>query len=900
MKNQLLLIDGSSYVFRAFYGVRATLTNQDGFPTNAVYGFKNMLLQLLKQEDPSHCIMVFDKPGPTFRNEIYPEYKANRDTPPDDLKAQFQPIHKLCELLNIPIVELDDYEADDVIGSLVRKLSSQITVKIISGDKDLTQLVSDEVYMLDTMSNKLYSPTSVREKFGVEPTMIPEYLAIVGDASDNIPGASGIGPKTAVKLFSQFGSIEGIYRNTDKLRGKQKENIESSKDKVELSLKLTKIRCDLEFKYSLDDFARQDPDLEPLKSFYREMNFREDDFIDRHPSTLDNGPNKGHDPTGKLDYEAYELITNENRLKSLQEVLLRQTEITVDLETTSLQTFEAEIVGISLAWAGGNPVYIPVAHMDRAPQLSLEFVLEILRPVFQKREIRIIGQNIKYEMQVLTNYDIEFAGKIHDTMIQSYLLDANLHRHNLNELAERHLGHQMIKYEDVVGKGKKQISFADVPLESALRYAAEDSDATFQIHKKLLPRLEKANILKLYEEIELPLCRTLAKMERHGVKINVEYLRVLCDKLRDDLEMLRDKIYLQAGEEFNINSPQQLGTVLFDKMGITVGKKKTKTGYSTNASVLEKIAPFEPIAYDLLSYRSKNKLVNTYLEVLPSLINKKTGRIHTSYSQTVAATGRLSSSNPNLQNIPIRGEEGGKIRRAFVPEDGFLLVSADYSQVELRFLAHLSKDERLIDVFNNKGDIHTETATAIYNTAADQISVSQRRAAKAINFGIVYGMGAFRLSQEIGISQKQAKIFIDSYFEKYPKIQTYMDETIAFCQEHLYVETIFHRRRAIPDINSKNHIARTASERVAINSRIQGSAADLIKIAMIEIQQKLDLALSQTKMIMQVHDELVFEVRREEVEQLVPMVKEIMENAVSLRVPLVIDTGIGENWQEAH
>ncbi|MCP4754315.1 MAG: DNA polymerase I [Proteobacteria bacterium] len=900
MNNQLLLIDGSSYIFRAFYGVRADLKNREGLPTNAVFGFKNMLFQLLKQENPSHCIMVFDKPGPTFRNEIYSEYKANREAAPDDLKVQFEPIYELNRFLNIPIIRRDGVEADDVIGSLARKFSPQIKVVIISGDKDLTQLVTDKVYMLDTMKKKLYTPNIVKEQFGVGPKLIPEYLAMTGDSSDNIPGAVGVGPKTATKLFSRFGSIEEIYRNIDSLKGKQKENIASSKDSVELSLKLTKIRCDLQFDSALDDYVRKDPDLERLKSFYQEMNFRADDFIKLHPEAGGTDTDDSDHRSGKLDYDSYELVTDRERLDEIRQILLLQKEIVMDLETTSLLSVEAEIVGISFAWEGGNPVYIPVAHTETTPQIHRETALEILRPVFQKRDLRIVGQNIKYEIMVLANYGIELEGSLHDTMIQSYLLDANLHRHNLDDLAERHLQHKTIKYQDVVGKGKKQISFAEVPLKTALHYAAEDSDVTFQIHKKLHPRLERENLGRLYNDIEIPLCRTLAKIETNGVKINVDYLKTLCDKLRNDLEMLKQKIHLQAGEEFNINSPQQVGTILFEKMGITIGKKKTKTGYSTDASVLEKIAPYQPIAYDLLAYRTKNKLVNTYLDVLPSLISSKTGRIHTSYSQAVAATGRLSSSNPNLQNIPIRGEDGGKIRRAFIPEEGFEVVSADYSQIELRFLAHLSEDEGLIDVFNKGGDIHTETAAAIYETPIDQVSSNQRQAAKAINFGIIYGMGAYRLSQEIGVTNKQAKMFIDSYFEKYPKIKTYMDETIAFCREHSFVETIFKRKRTIPDINSKNHMVRTASERIAINTRIQGSAADLIKIAMVEIQNRLERDQPQTKMIMQVHDELVFEVRPEEIDDLIRMVKNVMESAVSLKVPLVVDTDHGKNWQEAH
>ncbi|MBU2514605.1 DNA polymerase I [bacterium] len=894
MKKQILLIDGSSYIFRAFYGVSSGLKNKNGFPTNAIFGFKNMLMQLLKNEEPSHCVMIFDKAGPTFRNEIYSGYKANRDTAPDDLKLQFDPIYRFTGLLNLPIIQMEGYEADDVIGTLAKQLSGEIKVTIISGDKDLTQLVTDQVHMLDTMKNKIYTPDEVKTRFGVPPEKIPEYLALVGDSSDNIPGASGIGPKSAVKLFEKFGSIEGIYENIEQLKGKQKENLVNSKSNVELSLKLTHINCDLTINPLLDQYERKEPDLEGLKAFYEEMDFRQDDFFKGFSSQI------VQEESSVLDYNSYELVTSNDRLKEICGKILELGEVTIDLETTSLHPIEARIVGIALAWKGGNPVYVPVGHNDAVSQLPIDKVLRELSPVFEKKEMTIIGQNIKYEIMVLANYDVEIKGKINDTMLESYLLDANLHRHNLNDLADRYLQHKMIKFEDVTGKGKKQILFSEVPVQTALRYAAEDADATLRVHEKMFPKLKTRNLQDLYENIELPLCRILGKMERHGVKINTRYLEELRDRLSNEQEVLRQSIYQQAGQEFNLNSPQQLSKVLFEDLGITVGMKKTKTGFSTDASVLERIAKYEPIGKDLLDYRTKTKLINTYLDVLPLLINAKTGRIHTSYNQAVAATGRLASNNPNLQNIPIKDEDGRKIRKAFIPEEGCLLASADYSQVELRFLAHLSEDERLINVFQKGGDIHTETAAAIYDISAEEVSPDHRRAAKAINFGIIYGMGAYRLSQEIGVSQKQAAAFIDSYFSKYPGIKRYMEETVSFCRENLFVETMFQRRRLIPDINSKNRLAQSGAERVAINSRIQGSAADLIKIAMVNIQSKLEARYPKAKMIMQVHDELVFEVPEEDQSGFVEFIKEIMENSINLKVPLLVDAGIGKNWQEAH
>jgi DNA polymerase-1 len=901
MKNQLLLIDGSSYIFRAYYGLKANLSNRAGLPTNAIVGFKNMLAQLFKNENPSHCVMVFDRPGPTFRTKIYPEYKANRSEAPDELKVQFQPIYDFCHFLKLPVLTVDQYEADDIIGSLAVTYGSEIKVLIISGDKDLTQLVTQDVYMLDTMKNQIYTPDFVKEKFGIYPDMIPEYLALVGDTADNIPGAQGIGPKSAVKLFDQFGNIEGIYNNLEQLKGKQKERLKDSKENVDLSLKLTKIDCSLEFEYNLDDFERRVPDLQKLKDFYQEMNFRPDDFLLTHPDiSSTDSPQTEKARSTAVDYERYELVTSLERLLELQTIFSKQKELVMDLETTSIKAVEAEIVGFSFAWAGGNPVYIPVAHQEVEKQLSCKQVLDTLRVIFEDTAIRIIGQNIKYEMLVLNNYGIKLKGRIHDTMLQSYLLYASTHRHNLDELAERFLNHKMIKYEEVTGKGKKQIPFSAVPLDQALRYAAEDSDVTYQLHQLLFPRLQKAGLLSLYEEIELPLCKTLAKIEASGVKINPEYLQKLSRQLQAEILELEQAIYQESGEEFNINSPKQLGHILFEKMGITIGKKKNKTGYSTNIKVLEKIAWREKIGELLILYRTKTKLVNTYLEVLPSLINSETGRIHTSYHQAVTATGRLSSKDPNLQNIPIKGTDGKKIRAAFIADRGNVLVAADYSQIELRFLAHLSQDASLIKIFKADGDIHRETAAAIYGVQPEQVEDKQRQAAKAINFGIIYGMGAFRLSQEIKVSNSEAKLFIETYFERYPKIQTYMDETINFCRKNGFVETMFQRKRAIPEINSGNRIVKSAAERVAINSRIQGSAADLIKIAMIRIQEQLEKNGADCKMIMQVHDELVFEVRKNELEASLTLIKTTMEQAAPLDVPLVVDIGVGENWREAH
>lgn len=901
MNRKLLLIDGNAYIFRAFYGVRANLTNKEGQPTNAILGFKNMMSQLLVELNPSHCVVVFDKPGRNFRHEMFKEYKANRSSAPEDLKCQFGPIHEFVELLNMPILKLDGVEADDTIGSLAKKFQDQIEVMIISGDKDLTQLISPTVSMYDTMKQKMFTPEEVQEKFGVAPEMMAQYLALVGDTADNIPGAAGIGPRTAVKLLNKFGNIDGIYENTDQLAGKQRQNIESSKENVEMSLKLTQIKCDLDITESLDDFARQAADLEKLKAFYQRMNFRPDQFLLLHPDA-DEAEGEVDLPTAsnkKLDYDSYQLIDTEEKLTTLAEELLQQSLLVTDLETTSLDTINAEIVGISFAWPEGAPVYIPVAHTEDCAQIPVEIALKQLKPIFEKEDLTLVGQNIKYEIKVFSKYGITIKAKIGDTMLESYLLEANA-RHNLDDMADRYLGHKMIKYEDVAGKGKKQICFNAVPVEEALVYGAEDSDATLKIHQLLAPQIKENNLEKLYEEIELPLARTLAKMEMHGVKIDPVKLEEQSVGLKQDLLAVEQAIYAQAGQEFNINSPKQLGKVLFEDLGIEMAKKKTKTGYSTNADVLEKLSEFFPIAEYILEYRSKTKLINTYLDVLPTLINPTSGRIHTSYRQAQAATGRLSSQNPNLQNIPIRTEDGGKIREAFVPEEGYTLMAADYSQIELRFLAHLSQDENLIDVYRKGGDIHTETAAAIFGVPVEAVTSKERYSAKAINFGIIYGMSAFRLSKEIGVTNKQAKAFIDAYFERYPMIRKYMEDTVAFCKEHHYVTTLFDRKRAFPDIDSRNGMVRSAAERAAINSRIQGSAADLIKIAMINVQNKIEELDLPVKMIMQVHDELVFEVKNEAVESFKETITDLMESAITLDVPLTVEVGTGSNWQEAH
>lgn len=900
MDSHLLLVDGSSYIFRAFYAVKADLTNSEGLPTNAVMGFKNMLNNLIKDQKPTHIAMIFDSPGDTFRNEIYPLYKANRGAPPEDLKLQFDPIFELVDCLCVKTLRLDWYEADDIIGTLTKKFENQIKITIISGDKDLTQLVTDSVFMLDTMKRFLFTPKEVKEKFGVAPEKIPEYLALVGDSSDNIPGAKGVGPKTAQNLFSEYKSIEGIYQNAESLKGKLKEKIIDSKEMVDLSLRLTKIKTDLDLSVELDDFLVKPPDYDKLEEFYVRMSFRKDDLLKTQASGLTDENSLQENLSKVLDYDRYELVLEEERLRELVGIFIKQREIAMDFETTSLNVLDAEIVGISFAWGSGNPVYIPFCHQSDHKQIDLLQALSILRPVFENKDLAIIGQNIKYEILVLKNYGIELKCPIFDSMLESYLLDADLNRHGLDELAQRHLGHHNITYEEVTGKGKSQIPFAKVPLDIALKYAAEDSEVTFMLHQKLYPNLIEQNLEGLYLDMELPLLKILAEMESHGIKINKDYLNELKEKHQQEIVIISEEIYGLAGEEFNLNSTQQLSRILFEKLEITKGIKKTKTGFSTDQKTLKKLAFEVPIAKLMLNYRSKTKLINTYLEVLPQLIHPRTNRVHTSFMQSRTATGRLSSVNPNLQNIPIKGLDGSNIRKGFVSEEGYRLVSADYSQIELRILAHLCDDEALIEVFENGLDIHTQTAAAVFGVDETEVTSDQRRASKAINFGIIYGMGAYSLAGEIGVNNKTAQEFIEAYYRKYPSIKPFQNKTIEFCREKGYVETLFQRKRKIPGIDSKNHMIKTGAERIAINTPIQGSAADLIKMAMLKAQDWIKNSGTDAKMILQVHDELVFEVEESQATAFSVQIKQVMERACELKVPLVVDIGNGTNWLEAH
>ncbi len=889
---KLILIDGTFYIFRAYYGMHNSLTNKNGDPTGAVYLFKQMLIKALDVTKPDYVAVAFDLPTPTFRHEIYAEYKGNRDTPPDDLIAQIKPIYDLIDLMPLTRIVKERYEADDIIGTLCKQFEKDVEVLIISADKDLTQLVTDKTHMWDPMRDKIYTPQTVQDKYNVTSSQIPDYLALVGDTSDNIPGAAGIGPKGATKLLNEYFTIEAIYENIESITPVgTATKLRKAKDNVFLSKQLTPIAQDVPLNYTLEDLARKPIDQNGLSSFYQTMNFKADALL---PS-VEAQEEKQEQAT--WDYDAYKLIQTKEQLTELIAKLAETKQAAIDLETTNILPLEATIVGISFAIDKHQAFYIPTGHVTEETQLDCNYVLEKLSSLFEDKKRQWIGQNIKYDMLVLSNYNIDLKGEIQDTMIQAYLLNSS-DKYSLDYLSQKYLNHETIAYSVATKEYKGK--FEQVPLQEALRYAAEDSDATWQLYQVLYEQIKTEKLLDLYENIEMPLCRVLTYMEANGTSIDTQFLADLKNTIQKDTNDLINKIYQAAGEEFNINSPQQLSVILFEKLAIQEFKKKRKTGYATDAKTLEKLAPRYPIASYLMEYRTYMKLINTYLDVLPEMLNTKTNRVHTTYSQTVTATGRLSSVRPNLQNIPIRSKFGSQIRSGFIAKEGKLLLSADYSQIELRILAHLSQEENLISVYQNNGDIHRETAAAMYKCDLEEVTTEQRRNAKAINFGVVYGMGSFSLAQELGVPKYEAQNFIDIYFAKYPRIQTYMEEVINLAKEQGYVETILQRRRFIPDINAKNQMQQAAAKRVAFNTCVQGSAADLMKKAMISIYEAIVDYKNEITMIMQIHDELVFEIQEDKVEKWQEIIVNKMETSLSLSVPLQADSGFGKNWLVAH
>jgi DNA polymerase-1 len=909
-KKPLVLVDGSSYLYRAFHAM-PNLSNSRNQPTGAVYGVTNMLRRLLKDYDPEQVAVVFDAPGKTFRDDIYPEYKAHRPSMPDDLRSQIESIHAIVRAMGLPLLMVEGVEADDVIGTLARQAAAEGRDALIStGDKDMAQLVDGHVTLVDTMKEARYDHAGVQARFGVPPERIVEYLALIGDTSDNIPGVPGVGPKTAVKWLTEYGSLDNLIAHAADIKGKAGENLRAALAQLPLARQLATIKCDVPLEFRPADLTRQAPDTARLRELFHELEFRTwlaelgGMNVDVRGQVV--APNKqeplfGAAPT--VSHNNYQAIFTEAELDVWIARLEKAELYAVDTETTSLDVMSAEIVGVSFTDRAGEGAYLPLAHEypDAPEQLNREATLRKLKPLLEDPRQRKVGQNLKYDLGVLANHGITLNGIAHDTMLESYVLDSTASRHDMDSLALKYLGHKTIKYEEVAGKGKGQINFREVPVEQATQYAAEDADITLRLHEHMWPRLnETPALVKLYQEIELPLVPVLARIERHGVKIDAAMLRRQSTELAKRMLELEREAHELAGQTFNLASPMQIQEILFGKLQLPVLKKTPKGQPSTAEEVLTELALDYPLPRVLLEHRGIAKLKSTYADKLPEMIHPKTGRVHTSYHQAVAATGRLSSSDPNLQNIPVRTEEGRRIRQAFVPEPGYKMVSADYSQIELRIMAHLSQDEGLLKAFAAGSDIHRATAAEVFGVAPEMVSDDLRRSAKAINFGLIYGMSAFGLAQQLKIERSAAQQYIDLYFARYPGVKAFMDRTRGQAHEQGYVETVFGRRLYLPEINASNQARRQYAERTAINAPMQGTAADLIKLAMLAVDRWIRESGLAVVMIMQVHDELVFEVRADSLEKAKAGIQEHMTSVARLAVPLVVDVGVGDNWDEAH
>ncbi|MEE9560428.1 MAG: DNA polymerase I [Acidiferrobacterales bacterium] len=892
----LILVDGSSYLYRAFHAM-PQFTNSRGEPTGAAYGIVNMLRKLLAEYDPAHIAVVFDAKGETFRDAIYADYKANRPPMPEELSAQIEPIHAIVRATGLPLLMIEGVEADDVIATLaVRAAKDGMDTLICTGDKDMAQVVDDRINLIDTMSDTYYDRQAVVEKFGVPPERINDYLALIGDTVDNIPGVPKVGPKTAAKWLQQYGSLDEIIVHADEIGGKVGENLRASLKQLSLARELTTIKRDVPLDKAPKELKREQPDETRLRELYTRMEF----------STLLaelGGANRTHAEAGSTTEARYETILDTAALDAWLARLRAAGLFAIDTETTSLDAMRADLVGVSFSDEAGTAAYVPVGHnYPGAPtQLDRDYVLDRLKPLLEDPQRAKVGQNIKYDMMVLARYDIELTGIGFDTMLESYVLNSTGSRHDMDSLALKYLGYKTRKYEDVAGKGKGQINFSEVPIEQAAPYAAEDADITLCLHDVLWPRLREAPKLeKLFQDIEMPLVPVLAGMQRTGVRIDADMLRHQSDELARRLLALERDAHEVAGQPFNLESPKQIQEILFDKLGLPVLKKTPKGAPSTAEDVLQELALDYPLPNIILEYRGLSKLKSTYTDKLPEMINAETGRVHTSYHQAVAATGRLSSSNPNLQNIPVRTTEGRRIRQAFIPADGCKMVSADYSQIELRIMAHLSGDAGLQQAFAQGLDVHRATAAEVFNVPLDQVTSELRRNAKAINFGLIYGMSAFGLARQLKIDRSTAQQYVDLYFTRYPGVKDFMDRTRIQAREQGYVETVFGRRLYAQDINASNHARRQYAERAAINAPMQGTAADLIKLAMLAVAQWIRSSGVDVRMIMQVHDELVFEVAQSEMAQASDRIRRCMSEVSTLSVPLVVDIGVGDNWDEAH
>ena len=926
--NPLVLVDGSSYLYRAFHAF-PPLTNSAGEPTGAMYGVLNMLKSLISQVQPSHIAVVFDAKGKTFRDEMFEQYKSHRPPMPDDLRKQIQPLHDIIRALGIPLLVIEGVEADDVIGTLaVAASKANQKVLISTGDKDMAQLVDDNIMLINTMNNTLLDREAVIEKYGIPPELIIDYLALMGDSADNIPGVAGVGEKTALGLLQGIGSMAEIYANLDKvaeltIRGAKKlgDKLLAEKEMADLSYRLATIKTDVALDITPEQLTLGASNNDQLTEYFGRYEFKR--WLNEVMNGADSITNNSEQPTKINHYQATPALAQDNSDESLPaiqidrsryETLLTEADLNrwveklnqaklfaLDTETDNLDYMAANLVGISFALENGEAAYLPLQldYLGAPKTLEKTTALTLLKPILENPTIQKVGQNFKYDLTIFARNGIDVQGVAFDTMLESYVLNST-GRHNMDDLAKRYLGHQTISFEEIAGKGKNQLTFNQIQLEQAAEYAAEDADVTMKLQQVLWEKLSKEPTLeKLFKEMELPLLGVLSRMERRGVLIDSDALFLQSNEIANRLNELEEQAYILAGQPFNLASTKQLQEILFDKLGLPVIQKTPKGAPSTNEEVLEELAFSHELPKVLVEHRGLSKLKSTYTDKLPQMVNPQTGRVHTSYHQAVTATGRLSSSDPNLQNIPIRNEEGRRIRQAFIAREGFTVVAADYSQIELRIMAHLSQDQGLINAFTQGKDIHRSTAAEIFGVALDEVTSEQRRNAKAINFGLIYGMSAFGLSRQLGIGRADAQSYMDLYFKRYPGVQTFMHDIREKAKAQGYVETLFGRRLHLPDINSSNGMRRKAAERVAINAPMQGTAADIIKRAMIQLDQKLqndpDIA-----MIMQVHDELVFEVRSEKVAFYSDLIKTQMESAADLVVPLIVDVGQGTNWDEAH
>ncbi|MDQ6953373.1 MAG: DNA polymerase I [Mariprofundaceae bacterium] len=902
----LVLIDGPNYVFRAFHAVKHNLSNSKGQPTNAVFGYVQMLRGILKDLSPTHVAVIFDPKGGTFRNEMYAEYKAHRPPMPEDLVPQWQAVFDVTDAFNIARICVDHYEADDVIATLAKQAEAKDwDVTIVSTDKDLMQLVSAKVWMLDTMRHKEYGIEEVKEKWGVEPIKVHDLLALAGDSADNIPGVPGIGPKTALDLLNTYGDLEGVLEHAAEIKQKKRrENLIEFAEDARLSYRLVALDMNTPVPLGLDDLQVQSPNRPALASCFQELEFRRltaefSDSDQEEPPTAEKITEASIPNQTRIDH----IVDDEAKLHQLIQQLRESSLFAMDTETTSLHCHDADLVGLSFATQAGEGFYVPVGHrsdnlLDTTPkQLPRAQVLDALRPLLEDATQAKCGHNLKYDVQVLRKAGVHLRGIVYDSMLMAYIDEAG-QAANMDSVAKKYLNHDCIAFSDVAGKGVKQITFDLVPLDIAVPYACEDAEVTLRLTQTLKERLNTR--IQRHDDIELPLALVLADMEWIGASIDATQLARLSEKFGERITSLEAAIHEAAGEVFNIKSPKQLGVLLFETLGLE-GGKKTKSGqWATGQSVLEKLADQHEIPRLILEVRGLSKLKSTYTDTLPKLIHAQTGRIHTSYNQAVTTTGRLSSSEPNLQNIPIRTLEGREIRKAFVAQEGYSLLAADYSQIELRLMAHFSQDSNLMQAFADGRDIHAATAAAIQHVPIEEVTGDMRRCAKAVNFGILYGMSAFGLAKQLDISRTEAKTFIESYFEQFPTIQMFMDETLETARSQGYVETLLGHRMVVPDINSSNGMRKAYAERTAVNAPLQGSAADIIKVAMITLHERLKQEAPQAKMILQVHDELIVECPDAMLEQVSSIMRECMQTAVTLNVPLDVDIGVGKNWFDAH